>query len=113
MSYVGLRLMNKFEFLKRWESYSGLRLIGDKRDRFLKECDLILYLDDDVLEMALKVAAQKDNYDLQYIETVGLHLRQYLNRVQYEAIEGGADERHYANHRSRNHLTLIPGGRLS
>lgn len=112
MSYIGLRFMDKFEFLKKWESYSGLRLIGEERDRFLKECDLILYLDDDVLEMALKVAAQKDNYNLQYIETVGLHLRQYLHRVNYETVDGGAEIGESRSH-SRGHLTLIPGGRTT
>lgn len=102
--------MEKYEFLKKWETFSGLRLIGEERERFLKECGLILYLDDDVLEMALKVAGQKENYDLQYIETVGLHLRQYLRRVQYETIHGDAQTR-TAKRNSRNHLTLISGGK--
>jgi len=103
--------MHKHEFLKKWEEYSGLRLISDERERFLKECELILYLDDDILEMALKVAGQKRNFDLQYIETVGLHLRQYLNRVNYETIDGEAEEISPRNSHTKKHLTLIPGGR--
>lgn len=103
--------MHKQEFLKEWEKYSGLRLIGDERERFLKECELILYLDDDILEMALKVASQKRNFDLQYIETVGLHLRQYLNRVNYETIDGEAKEASTSTSHTKKHLTLILGGR--
>ncbi|MDI6816774.1 MAG: hypothetical protein QME41_06245 [Actinomycetota bacterium] len=105
--------MDKYEFLRHWESYSGLRLIGDKRMRFLGECELILYLDDDILDMSLKVAAQKHNFDLKYIETVGLHLRQYLNRVQYETVEGdGVSTRESAPvDRDRSFLTVIPGGK--
>jgi len=102
--------MHKQEFLKKWEEFSGLRLIGDERERFLKECELILYLDDDILEMALKVAGQKRNFDLQYIETVGLHLRQYLNRVNYETIDGEAEEASPRSSRTKKHLTLILGG---
>ena len=98
--------MDKYEFLKKWQAYSGLRLIGVEREQFLKECELLLYLDDDVLEIALKVASQKNNFDLQYIETVGLHLRHYLRRVQYEVIngEGKAPNR---KPRKRACLTLI------
>lgn len=104
--------MDKYEFLKHWESYSGLRLIGDKRTRFLGECELILYLDNDILDMSLKVAAQKHNFDLKYIETVGLHLRQYLNRVQYETVEGDVDDmRERPVNRDRSFLTVIPGGK--
>ncbi|MBS3909845.1 MAG: hypothetical protein KGZ93_09555 [Actinobacteria bacterium] len=104
--------MDKYEFLRHWESYSGLRLIGDKRMRFLGECELILYLDDDILDMSLKVAAQKHNFDLKYIETVGLHLRQYLNRVQYATVEGdGADTHKTPIDRDRTFLTVIPGGK--
>ncbi|HEY3375842.1 MAG TPA: hypothetical protein VGK02_12420 [Candidatus Aquicultor sp.] len=100
------------EFLKLWESYSSLRLISEERDIFLKECELILYLDDDILEMALKVASQKRNFDLQYIETVGLHLRQYLHRLNYESIEGDAKEEEPQKIHSKKHLTLIPGGSI-
>ena len=108
-------VMNKYDFLKKWESYSGIRLIGNERDRFLKECDLILYLDDDILEMSLKVASQKDKYDLQYIETVGLHLRQYLHRVRYETIEGERTMENPSAQKTpvKRHLTLISGGKLS
>lgn len=110
--------MNRYSFLKIWESYSGLKLIGEERDRFLKDCDLILYLDDDILEMALKVAAQKHNFDLQYIETVGLHLRQYLHRVRYEALDGEGEiaveePPRRSGSRRKRHLTLIFGGRTS
>ncbi|MBE0448719.1 MAG: hypothetical protein IBX64_11600 [Actinobacteria bacterium] len=112
ISILGLRNMDKHEFLCRWETYSGLRLIGKERDRFLKECDLILYLDDDILEMALKVAGQKRNYNLQYIETVGLHLRQYLCRVNYEMVDGGVETKE-SHPREKSHLTLIPGGRTT
>ncbi|NCO66695.1 MAG: hypothetical protein COW32_02340 [Candidatus Aquicultor secundus] len=102
--------MNKYDFLKKWEAKSGLKLIGEERDRFAKECELLLYLDDDILEMALKVAGQKRNYNLQYIETVGLHLRQYLHRVNYETIDGeGAPEERVTH--TRKHLTLITGGK--
>lgn len=110
--------MNRYEFLKIWESYSGLKLIGEEREQFLKECDLILYLDDDILEMALKVASQKRNFELQYIETVSLHLRQYLHRVRYEALDGKGESaakkiprRHGS--RKKKHLSLIFGGRTS
>ncbi|MCL6471988.1 MAG: hypothetical protein K6T91_04170 [Firmicutes bacterium] len=110
--------MDKHEFLKTWENYSGLRLIGDEREKFLEECGLILYLDDDILEMSLKVAAQKHNFDLQYIETVGLHLRQYLHRVRYEALDGErvddedsqAPRRRKSTSRKKRHLTLLYGG---
>lgn len=102
--------MNKNDFLRKWESYSKLRLIGDERNRFLEECELILYLDDDVLEMALKVASRKRVYDLQYIEMVALHLRQYLHRVKYEAIHGDG-ESSCSQAKDRDHLTLITGGK--
>lgn len=101
--------MDKFEFLKKWENYSGLRLIGSERDSFLQECELVLYLDDDILDMALKVAAQKRNYDLQYIETVGLHLRQYLHRLNYETIIGESKTSIQRGH-TKKHLTIIQGG---
>ncbi|HZD60580.1 MAG TPA: hypothetical protein VE439_09040 [Anaerolineae bacterium] len=102
--------MDKHEFLNKWEAYSGLRLIGEERNRFLKECSLVLYLDDDIIEMALKVATQKRNYNLQYIETVGLHLRQYLRRVQYETVDGGAETKK-SRLSKQSYLTLIPGGK--
>ncbi len=100
--------MTSNELLKNWEHYSGLRLIGGERDAFLRDAELILYLDDDILEMALKVAAQKRNFDLQYIETVGLHLRQYLRRLNYESIEGDAAAP-APSARTKKHLTLIQG----
>lgn len=104
--------MDKYEFLRKWESYSGLRLIGERRARFLGEVELILYLDDDILEMSLKVAAQKLNFDLNYIETVGLHLRQYLNRVHYESVDGEGDDADDSPQcRDKSYLTLITGGR--
>ncbi|MBI4733965.1 MAG: hypothetical protein HY779_03995 [Rubrobacteridae bacterium] len=106
--------MDKFHFLKKWESHSGVRLINDERERFLDECELLLYLDDDILNMAFKVADQKRNYDLQYIETVGLHLRQYLHRVNYETIDGKGEEEETGfetSTRTKQHLTLIHGGR--
>lgn len=101
--------MDKHEFTKKWEASSGLHLIGEERLTFLKECSLILYLDDDILEMALKVASQKHNFNLQYIETVGLHLRQYLNRLSYETIQGDA-EVPARRSQAKKHLTLIHGG---
>lgn len=102
--------MDKHEFMRKWEAHSNLRLIGDERDRFLEECALILYLDDDVLEMALKVASRKRVYDLQYIEMVGLHLRQYLHRVKYETIHGEGKSA-CSQTRDKDHLTLITGGK--
>lgn len=105
--------MDKNLFLRKWEHHSGVRLINDERDRFLEECELILYLDDDILDMAFKVADQKRNYDLQYIETVGLHLRQYLHRVNYETIDGTGEEmedRQEFGSKTKQHLTLIQGG---
>jgi hypothetical protein len=105
--------MDKNIFLKKWELHSGVRLISDERDRFLEECELILYLDDDILDMAFKVADQKRNYDLQYIETVALHLRQYLHRVNYETIEGTGEEENdnSGDSKTKMHLTLIQGGK--
>lgn len=102
--------MEKHDFLRKWEAHSNLRLIGDERDRFLEECELILYLDDDVLEMALKVASRKRVYDLQYIEMVGLHLRQYLHRVKYETIHGDGKSTSSQSKEKAN-LTLIAGGK--
>jgi len=108
--------MDKNLFLRKWEHHSGVRLINEERDRFLEECELILYLDDDILDMAFKVADQKRNYDLQYIETVGLHLRQYLHRVNYETIEGHGEEEFEPEmaemaSKTKQHLTLIHGGK--
>lgn len=106
--------MDKHLFLKKWEHHSGVRLINEERKRFLEECELILYLDDDILDMAFKVADQKRNYDLQYIETVGLHLRQYLHRVNYETIDGEGDEEiieEVYEQKTKFHLTLINGGK--
>lgn len=67
--------MDAIQFLKRWEANTGLYLVGENRNRFLRHCDQILYLERDHLEIALRTAARSGTIDLKYIEAVALNVR--------------------------------------
>lgn len=67
--------MNSRVFLRAWEQLSGIRLIGEGKARFLRDCQGVLHLEPKHLICALKTASRTGLFDLRYIEAVALNSR--------------------------------------
>ncbi len=67
--------MNSRTFLKAWEQLSGIRLIGEGKNRFLRDCQAISHIEPKHLVRALKTASRTGLFDIKYIEAVALNSR--------------------------------------